>query len=178
MVKLFTTIIIFSIIVLPSFATEFSLPEMVVQPDEELVIQVKIDQVKGMMAVSMEIEFDPEIISIKSVSKSGFVKNFMSAHNVPKPGKLLVAMSSGRGVSGEDVLVNIHIKVSDSANDGQICPLEFGEVFLNGENIETMQNGKLFVGHIISVITPDFSRGGKKAIVWGRLKREGGQVSG
>jgi len=165
-VKLFATIIIFSISALSSFATEVSLPEIVVQQGEELVVPVKIDHVKGLLAVSMEIEFDPEIISIKSVSKGELVKNFMLARNISTPGKLSISMASAGGVSGEGVLVNIHIKVSDSANDGQICPLEFIRVSLNDENIGTVQNGKLFVGHIILI-----KKLPKKAMVWGRLKK-------
>lgn len=165
-VKFWAIIIIFNIIVLPSLATEFLLPDKVVQQGEEVVIPVKITQVKGMVGVSMEMRFDPEIISIKSVSKTELVKNFMFAHNTPSPGNLLIAMTSGRGASGEGILVNIHIKVSENTDDGQICPLEFGTVSLNGANIETVQNGRLFIGHITSI-----KKFRKKAIVWGRLKR-------
>lgn len=164
-VKLLAIITIFSIIALPSLATEFSLPEMIVQQGEELVIPVTIDQVKGLIAVSIEIEFDPEIISIEAVSKAQLVQNFIFAKNVPTPGKLMISMGSGRGISGEGVLINILIKVSEDADDGQVCPLEFVKVSLNGENVGTVQNGKLFVGDIISV-----KKFRKKASLWGRLK--------
>jgi len=140
---------------------------MVVQQGEESIIAVTVDQINGLLAASIEINFEPEIISIESVSKGAIVKNFLFANNVPEPGRLLVSLVSARAVSGEGDFLYLRIKVKEDANDGEICPLEFTKVNINGENIGTVKNGKLYVGHIISI-----KKSLKKAMVWGKLKKK------
>jgi hypothetical protein len=145
---------------------EVSIPEVDLQPKvKEVSVPVIVENVKGAMAIWLEIEFDSKMIEATEIIYSDAVKDMMRSDNIT-PGKIIIAMAgvNARNLDGE--LLKIRFRLSDKVKDGSSIELRISKVDFNEGAIKVkVRDGVINVGRPSSLKVRS-----KQAITWGWMK--------
>lgn len=104
-------------------------------------IPVHIQEVQGLRAIDLKINYDPEVLRLINVGKEGITSNFTLISNEPTQGQIIISMASASPINGTGNIVKMEFEVLGSQKLGTDIVLE--EAKLNDGNINVdLINGR------------------------------------
>lgn len=152
---------------------EIFMPQIeLAKPVESVDLPVMVKGLKGVISIWLEMEFDPDKLSVEGIYYSDLTKGMMRSDNV-KGGRVLVAIAGVKPRDLDGELLSIRFKLLNVVAEGDKLEVRFVRAEFNEGGIDVRaRDGLIKIGKPSSL--PRRSGG---ATTWGRLKR-GGSAGG
>jgi hypothetical protein len=83
--------------------------------DAGVEFTLKVNEVQKLAGLKISITYPDQLITYIDSTRSAETSSFMHVINDKNPGKLIIVMASGRGISGENVpLLNLRFTLSNT----------------------------------------------------------------
>lgn len=107
--------------------TTLTAPDVMIAPGETSTLEIAMSQAPGIAALSLDIEFDADVLEATAVRIGEFGAGMMMDASLNSPGVVIVNMATaGDGPQGEGVLLEIDVR--GRAKSGTATSLEFTNV--------------------------------------------------
>ena len=120
-------------------------------PGSEAAVSVQVTNAQGMGPLQFDLVFDPAILEPldPAVTEGSLPAGAMIESNCVEPGRLRVAMISGKAVTGSGEVAVCHFRVTGEAGRSGSLQLENGRAWDHLQNLEmlvTTEDGSFDVG--------------------------------
>jgi len=148
---------------------EVYIPDMNLQPEvRQISVPVKVENVKGAMAIWLEIDFDPLMLEATEIVLSDATKGMISSTNIVK-GKVMVAMAGVNPIDLDGELFKIKFKLTDKMKEGTVTKLRITKADFNEGAIKVKtKDGRVTLGRPSAVIPRH-----KRISTWAEMKKAG-----
>ncbi|HID54950.1 TPA: hypothetical protein EYP37_00355 [Candidatus Poribacteria bacterium] len=148
---------------------EVYIPDINLQPEiRQVSVPVKVENVKGVMGIWMEIDFDPTMLEATEILLSDATKGMISSTNILK-GRVIVAMAGVNPIDLDGELFRIKFRLTDKMKEGTTTRLRITKADFNEGAIEVkIKEGRITSGKP-SAVTPKH----KRIITWAEMKKAG-----
>lgn len=85
-----------------ALGAELSMPAVQGKTGQDIEIPVVIDLAEKLAGVKLVLEYDPEILSYSTATKTRQTSSLLHVINSKTPGVLIIVMAGARGISGKD----------------------------------------------------------------------------
>jgi len=148
---------------------EVYIPDMNFQPDvRQISVPVKVENVKGVMAIWLEIDFDPMMLEATKILLSDATKGMISSTNITD-GTVMVAMAGINPIDLDGELFKIEFKLTDKMKEGVVTKLKIVKADFNegAIRVET-KDGRISLGKPSAVVPKH-----KRISIWAEMKKAG-----
>jgi len=131
--------------------SEVSLSDIQAHPGQMVELPIAVDAVEGLLAGSIKLSFDKDVLSVESVRKGSLTSGFSLEHNKDNPGELQLSLASATAVKGSGTLAVIEFRVLESEKGYSAITLE--DVSLNDGSIAANKVNGSFTAANTSVMS-------------------------
>jgi alpha-tubulin suppressor-like RCC1 family protein/subtilisin family serine protease len=103
---------------------EVSIPNVTGNIGDIIQVPVYISDVSGLRSADFKVKFDPNLLSVQSVTLGNITRNFSLVSNTNTSGEVQLSMASSTAVSGSGSIAVISFKVLDSDSTTSALTLE------------------------------------------------------
>lgn len=148
---------------------EVYIPDVNLQPEvRQVSVPVKVENVKGVMAIWLEVEFDPTMLEATEIILSDATKGMISSTNIVK-GKVMVAMAGVNPIDLDGELFKIKFRLTDKMKEGSVAKLRITKADFNEGAIQVKtRDGRISSGKPSAVMPRH-----KRIATWARMKKAG-----
>ncbi|MCJ7811703.1 FG-GAP-like repeat-containing protein, partial [bacterium] len=120
------------------------LPEIYTPAASDVTIPLFVRSAVDIIAANVTIRYNPVILSLNSITKTPFTKNFSLQTNTSTPGEITIGLAAASFLNGDGDLVNIEFSTIGSA--GAISYLDIVTVTFNeGTSVAVVDDGRLTI---------------------------------
>jgi len=115
---------------LPDVLSRLAVRELVVNPGEEFVVPIQVEDISEVYAVELNLTYDNSLLSLVSVTPGDLLSGYYFERNLSY-GEIRLAMAGASPIQGSGDLVNLTFKVLPQAQEGMTTQLEVNRFCLN-----------------------------------------------
>gem|GEM_PF-3346930 len=138
-------------------AVRMSVPMSIAsEPGDLINVPVSLDNASGVLSYFFEISFDSAILECESVDKGTLTSTWGDPTVNPQSDRVSVAALGTTSLTGAGSLVVLHLRVKESATNGQSSALHFEGAELNDTAIPVeTSDGEVLISAVVHMTVPE-----------------------